>query len=126
MEGYTAYRRPSARPRRVSEIKTADEQIQVVGTIVDKSEAELVIDDGTGTLPVLFEETGLPENAEVGTKVRVFGTPLNVKDSHELHAEIIQKLDNLDLGLYKEVRHETKKFEKKVEQLYEENDEVES
>ncbi|KXB03376.1 hypothetical protein AKJ47_02380 [candidate division MSBL1 archaeon SCGC-AAA261G05] len=116
MEGFTPYHKPSAKPRRIAEIKTGDDQIQVVGTVVDKKESELIIDDGSGRLPVLFEEPGLPKEIEVGSKVRVFGTPLNVEEAHELHAEIIQKLDGLDLGLYREARHEIKKFEKELEQ----------
>lgn len=116
MNSFTPGYRPSAKPRRISEIKTSDEQVQVVGLVVDEQESSLVLDDGSGELNVLFEDPGLVENVEVGTKVRVFGTPLNVGDTHEIHAEIIQKLDELDLDLYKKVRHEVRKFEKELEQ----------
>lgn len=116
MDGFSPYHKSPAKPRRVSEIKTGDEQIRIVGTIVDKKESELTLDDGTGRLSILYEEMGVPEEIDIGSKVRVFGTPLNVGESHEIHAEIIQKIDNLDLGLYREVRREIKKFEKELEQ----------
>jgi len=108
--------RPTAKPRRISEIKTGDDQIQVVGLVVDKSESGLVIDDGSGKLNVLFEDPALVKDIEVGSKVRVFGTPLNIGDTHEVHVEIIQKMEKLDLDLYKRVMHEVRKFEKELHQ----------
>ncbi|KXB05236.1 hypothetical protein AKJ50_01435 [candidate division MSBL1 archaeon SCGC-AAA382A13] len=116
MNSYSPQYRPSAKPRRISEIKTADEQIQVVGLIVDKRESSIVLDDGSGRINVLFEDPGLVKDVDVGSKVRVFGTPLNIEDTHEIHAEIIQKLDKLDLDLYKKVIHEVRKFEKELQQ----------
>lgn len=116
INGFNPSSRPPAKPRRISEIKTADEQIQVVGLVVDEKESSLVLDDGSGRLNVLFEDPALVEDIDVGSKVRVFGTPLNIGDAHELHAEIVQELDKLDLELYKEVMHEVRKFEKELEQ----------
>ncbi len=116
MDGFSPSSRPPAKPRRISEIKVADEQIQVVGSIVDKEESTLVLDDGTGELNVLFEDSSLVEDIEVGTIVRVFGTPLSVADTQELHAEIIQEMNDLDLDLYKKVISEVRKFEKELEQ----------
>jgi len=46
----------------------------------------------------------------------VFGTPLNVGGKHELQAEIIQRVDKLDLELYDEVRREVKTFAKELGQ----------
>ncbi len=105
-----------AKPRKVSEIRTGDDRVRVVGLVVDKKEAELVLDDGSGRITVLFEDPALARDVEAGSKVRVFGSPLNVADTHELHADIIQRLDKLDLELYDEVRREVKKFEKELEQ----------
>lgn len=116
MNGFTPGLKPSAKPRRISEIKTADEQIRVVGLVVDKKESTLVLDDGTDRLDVLFEDPALVDGIEVGSKIRVFGTPLNIAGAHELHAEIIQNLDDLDLDLYREVMKELRKFEKELEQ----------
>lgn len=116
MSSFIPGAKPSARPRRISEIKTSDKQVQVVGLVVDEEKSGLVLDDGSGRINVLFEDPALVKDVEVGSKVRVFGTPLNIGETHELHAEIIQKLDELDLDLYKEVMHEVRKFEKELEQ----------
>ena len=104
-----------AKPRKVSEIKTGDERVRVVGLVVDTKDTELVLDDGSGCITVIFNDPALTRGLEVGSKVRVFGSPLNVADTHELHADIIQRLDALDLEIYDQVRHEVKKFEKEIQ-----------
>ncbi|MCD6247844.1 MAG: replication protein RepA [Hadesarchaea archaeon] len=105
-----------AKPRKISEIRTADERVSILGVVVDKKEAELLVDDGSGRITVVFDDPSLARDVEVGSTVRVFGAPLSVADAHELHADIIQKLDKLDLKLYEEVRREIKKFEKGLQQ----------
>jgi hypothetical protein len=104
-------RRKPARSRKISEIKIGDEYVKVIGLVVDKKEAEFVLDDGSGHLTVFFDDPAIVEGVEVGSRVRVIGSPSNVAGAHELHAEIVQKVDGLDLGLYEEVRREVKKFE---------------
>ncbi len=116
MSGFTPDSVPSAKPRRISEIEPSDEQVQVVGHIVDKDESSLVLDDGSGKLNVLFEDPSLIEDTEVGMKVRVFGTPLKIEDTQEIHAEIIQDLEELDLDLYQKVMDRVGKFEKELRQ----------
>ncbi len=109
-------RKAPAGNRKISEIKIGDTRIRVVGLVVDKKEAELVLDDGSGQITVFFDDPALATGIEVGSKVRIFGTPLNVGGKHELQAEIIQRVDKLDLELYDEARREIKKFEKELEQ----------
>ncbi len=107
-------RRKPARPRKISEIKIGDERVRVVGLVVDKKETEVTLDDGSGHLTVIFDDKALAEGVEVGSKVRVFGAPLSVSGASELHAEMVQKVDNLDLGLYAEVRREAEKLEREL------------
>ena len=116
MDGFNPDSVPSAKPRRISEIEVDDEQVQVIGFIVDKKESSLILDDGSGELNILFEDPGLIEDVEVGSKVRVFGTPLSIEDTQEIHAEIIQDMEGLDLDLYKRALEEVRKFEKELEQ----------
>ncbi len=116
MEEFTPPHVEPAKPRKISEIKTGDERVRVVGLVVDKKEVDLVLDDGSGRITVIFDDPALTEGVEVGSKIRVFGSPLNVADTHELHADIIQRLDKLDLELYDRVRREVKKFEKELRQ----------
>lgn len=115
MEEFIQPRKKPARDRRISEIKIADEYVRIVGLIVEKGDAEFVIDDGSGQITVLFDDPKLAEDVSIGSKVRVFGVPLNAGNILELHAEIIQKVDRLDLELYEEIRREVKKFEKELE-----------
>jgi hypothetical protein len=104
----------SARPRKISEIKIGDERVRVVGLVVDKKETEFTLDDGSGRLTVIFDDPAVVEGIEVGSKVRIFGAPLSVSGTNELHAEIVQKVDGLDFGLYREVRNEVEKLEREV------------
>lgn len=115
MEEFTQWGRKPARDRRISEIRIADERVRIVGLVVEKRNAEFVIDDGSGQITVLFDDPTLAEGVSIGSKVRVFGAPLNAGNILELHAEIVQKVDRLDLELYEEVRREIKKFEKELE-----------
>ena len=107
-------RRKPALPRRISEIKIGDEWVRVVGLVVDRKEAEFTLDDGSGRLTIIFDDPALAEGVKVGSKVRVFGTPLSVSGVSELHAEIVQKVDGLDLGLYEEVRKQVEELEREL------------
>lgn len=109
-------RRKPARSRKISEIKIGDEQVRLVGLVVDKRETEFVLDDGSGRLTVVFDDPAVVEGVEIGSRIRVFGTPLNVAGAHELRAEIVQNMEGLDLELYEEVRREVKKLEKEIEE----------
>jgi len=107
-------RRASARPRRISEVRIGDERVRVVGLVVDKRDEEFTLDDGSGRLTVVFDDPTIAKNVEIGSKVRVFGTPLTVAGMNELHAEIVQRVDGLDLSLYNEVRREAEKLELEI------------
>jgi hypothetical protein len=117
MEEFGRPRQKPARDRKISEIKIGDERVRILGLVIDKKDAEFVLDDGSGQITVLFDEPALAEGISAGSKVRVFGMPLTAGDVRELRAEIIQKVDRLDLELYEEVRREVKKFEKELEQM---------
>jgi len=107
-------RRGPAKPRRISELRMGDERVRVVGLVVDKRDAEFTLDDGSGRLTVIFDDPAIAEGVEVGCKVRVFGAPLLVSGASELHADIVQRLDKLDLNLYREVREEAERLEREL------------
>ncbi|MEM2907777.1 MAG: OB-fold nucleic acid binding domain-containing protein [Candidatus Hadarchaeales archaeon] len=115
MEEFASPRKKSARDRRISEIRIGDERVRVVGLVIDKGDSEFVLDDGSGQITVIFEDPAIAERISIGSKVRVFGAPFNAGDVLELHAEIVQRVDGLDLELYEEVRREIRKFEKELE-----------
>ena len=107
-------RRAPARPRRISDVRIGDERVRVVGLVVDKRDVEFTLDDGSGRLTVIFDDPAIAENFEIGLKVRVFGTPLSVAGTNELHADIAQRVDKLDLSLYNQVRQEAEKLEREM------------
>lgn len=115
MAEFVGPRREPAKPRKISEIKIGDSRVRLLGTVVNKKEAEFVLDDGSGQITVVFDDPALIEGVYEGSRVRVFGSPLNVGGAHEFHAEIVQKADQLDFELYEEVMLELKKFEKELE-----------
>lgn len=109
--------RPGARPavpRKISEMRPEDERVRVVGLVVDKQGSDFTIDDGSGQLPVTSEDPSLSVGVEVGSKVRVFGTPMVSDEEVELHAEIVQRVDKLDLELYQQVQQEKEKLRHKI------------
>lgn len=115
MEEAVGFHRTPARDRKISEIKIGDTYVRVVGVVVEKKEAELVLDDGSGHISVFFDDPSLVADLNVGCKVRVFGIPHQVGEMHELHADIVQRMDGLDLELYERVKRELKKFEMEMQ-----------
>jgi len=113
MEEIRTRMRP-ARPRKISEIKIGDERVRVVGLVVDKKEGEFTLDDGSERLAVIFDDPAMVEGIEVSSRVRIFGTPLSVSGTNELHAEILQKVDGLDFAIYRDVRNEVEKLEREI------------
>lgn len=70
-------------------------KVSISGFIVDKKENSIIVDDNTGSLPVIIE-TSLALN----TFVRVFGYYAN----GELRGNIIQDLGNVNKQLYNKVK----------------------
>jgi hypothetical protein len=98
-------------PKKISELRAGDERVRIVGLVLDRGDSELVLDDGSGQLTVIFDDPALVEGIEVSSRVRVFGSPMEIEGGLELRADLIQRADTLDLKLYEEVRREWKKLE---------------
>lgn len=92
-------RRLPAVSRQVAEIRPEDIRVSILGTVIDKQEGTLVIDDGTGRVHVTVEEP----ITEAGRLVRVFGRVIPLENGAELHGELIQDMTGLDMELYKQV-----------------------
>ena len=97
--------------KRVSELRIGDEYVRITGLVLDRREAEVVVDDGSGRITVFVEDPSLLAGVEEGSKIRAFGVPNLAGTVHELRADIIQKVDTLDLQLLEEVRREVRKLE---------------
>jgi hypothetical protein len=95
-------RTPPARHRRISAIRAGDRRVRVVGVVVDRKDSEFTIDDRSGRITVIFDDPSVASGIGIESKVKVIGVPLTVSGRTELRAEIIRKVDGLDLELYDE------------------------
>lgn len=82
--------------------KEKDVNVCILGRIIDITENVAILDDGTGTLRIVFSE--LPKDLKVRDIIRVFGQLVPVQGELEIRAEFYQKMNGLDLELYKKFR----------------------
>ncbi len=86
--------------RRVSDIRPGDIRVSVIGTVIDKAEDGIVLDDGSGKIDITLVE---PFEAELNGLVRVFGRVIPMEGGFQLQGEIVQNMKGLDLKLLKGV-----------------------
>lgn len=72
-----------------------EKYVSVVGAIIKKDRNDVLLDDGTGQIEVVFGED---INFKEGDIVRVFGVAI----SGSLKGELIQDMSELDIKLYRE------------------------
>ena len=95
------YKRQPAILRKITDINPeSDVRVRILGHAIDKSEGVLVVDDGTSKAEIVTDEF---DAFEIDDLVRVFCRVLPLEQGYELRAEIIQKLNNIDMELYKKV-----------------------
>ncbi|MCJ7479095.1 MAG: OB-fold nucleic acid binding domain-containing protein [Candidatus Nanohaloarchaeota archaeon QJJ-7] len=101
-------RKPSV-PREVEDIQPErDARVRVLGTVLEKRDDSLVLDDGTGTVEAFVDADDLKEVKE-GQRIRVFGRVLPTTDSFELQGELVQEMTDLDMDSYGQVKDEVGK-----------------
>jgi uncharacterized protein YdeI (BOF family) len=99
-EGFVKRRIPSVE-RRISDIMAEDMRVSLVGTIIDKQEDSIILDDGTGKITIGFDN---PVDMETDQIVRVFGRVIPIEQGFELQGEIIQDMRGIDRELLKKLR----------------------
>jgi len=72
MQESFGFKRFPSTERKVSDIGPDDVRISIIGTIIDKGDGKLTIDDGTGSINV-FTEDEKTKNFSIGNRVRVIG-----------------------------------------------------
>ena len=77
----------------------SDIRVRILGRIIGKNDGIMVIDDGTGRADIVSEEF----DAGVNDIVRVFARVLPLESGFELRAELVKKMDNMDLDLYRKI-----------------------
>ncbi|MEM1689324.1 MAG: hypothetical protein QXU01_02335 [Candidatus Hadarchaeales archaeon] len=100
--------------KRISEISSTDGRVRVLGTVVETGEVDLVIADETGQISCFVKDPILLQDIRPGSVIRVFGFPVGMGET-KLQIDIIQKMDGLNVQLYREVRQEISRFEEGLE-----------
>lgn len=100
LDSFVSPRRMPASEKNVADIGKDDVRVRLLGTVIDKKDNVVVMDDGTGKINVVFEE---PVKSE-SKSVRVFGRVMPAEKGFEIQGEILQEMDEIDLELYKKVK----------------------
>jgi len=85
--------------KKISEIGPEDVRVAIIGTVVDKGEGKIVIDDGSGSIAVFLDDG---KNLETGKFLRIVGR-VN-KDDLSINAEAVQDFSKFNLDLYKKLK----------------------
>ena len=93
-------RRIPCAERRISDIRPDDVRVRVLGTVIDRDDSRVMVDDGTSRISAVFDKA-----PEVGMNqvVRVFGRVIPMEQGFELQADVLQDMSGLDLSLYRRV-----------------------
>ena len=89
--------------RKIRDIKPGDKRVRLVGTLVEVKGKELILDDGSARIRVIFEDESRIRGFEVGEVVRIFGKPVKVGNELFIKGELIQDMSALNLELAKKV-----------------------
>jgi hypothetical protein len=100
LEGFVTPRRLPAYEKKIAEISKNDVRVRLTGTVIDRKENIVVLDDGTGKINVVFSD---PVDIKENQFVRVFGRVMPAEDGFELEGEILQDMGKVDVALYKKI-----------------------
>ncbi|MBU3957603.1 MAG: replication protein RepA [Nanoarchaeota archaeon] len=93
-------KRLPAKEKLVSEILQNDIRVRILGTVIDKGEGAIVLDDGSGRLEVVTEG----QAPEMGKMVRAVARILPLTGGFEARAECVQDMAGFDVELYRRAR----------------------
>jgi len=96
----TRMRRMPSLEKRVSDLNPGDMRASITGTVVDRGEGRIVLDDGSGRINVNFES---PPDVKPNQFVRVFGRVIQTEGGIEIEGEVLQDMGKLDKDLYKKI-----------------------
>ncbi len=98
LEGFVTPRRLPAYEKKIADISKNDVRVRLLGTVIDKKENVIVIDDGSGKINVVFND---PVNVKENQFVRIFGRVMPAEDGFEVEGEILQEMGKVDVALYR-------------------------
>lgn len=88
------FTKPPFKKVKIKEIPN-EKYVSIVGAIIKKDRNDILLDDGTGQIEVVFGEDIKFKEGDI---VRVFGVAI----SGSLKGELIQDMSDLDIKLYRE------------------------
>jgi hypothetical protein len=98
-------RRAPAPERKIAELQPEqDIRARLMGTIIGVTDSSILLDDGSGKVEVIFDQSEALLGMEEGKFVRVVVRILPLIDGYECRGECIQQLDGFDVKLYKSAR----------------------
>lgn len=86
--------------KRVSDIRTDDIRVSVIGTVIDQAEGRIIIDDGTGNVSVTFEG---PVGIKNGKIARIMGRVIPMEGGIEIQGDVLQDMTGMDMELKRKV-----------------------
>ncbi len=93
-----------AEPRRISNINPREDiKVRITGTILEKNEDSIRIDDGTGSTEVFVDQEDLEDLGE-NQKAQILGRVLPTPESFEIQGEFVQELDDREFEMYSQAR----------------------
>ena len=98
--------RSAYREKRIEDISVEDGRVRILGVVIDVGEVEFVIADESSQISCIADDPSKLQGLKRGDIVRVFGFPLRTVGEPKLQVDIIQKLDGLNVQLYREVQQE--------------------
>ncbi len=99
--------RKTIEPKKIGDMEQG-ERVAVVGVVIEKDNSGfLVIEEKEARATILVPQDLVLENIDVGDLARVIGL---VMEKEEIKAEIIQKVNGLDLDVYSKYLELHKKF----------------
>ena len=97
-DDFRGFRRFPTVGKNIKEITPDDGRVSFIGTLIDKGEGKIAVDDGTGSIESFFEDE-ITKKFKVGNTVRIVG---KVSEGN-VNGEAIQDFSVFNLDLYKKV-----------------------
>jgi len=104
-EEKTVFKRYPFQTIKISDLTTETKSIAITGVVLSK-DAEIqsfIVDDSTGKINVITNNSDAFKSFQEGKVVRVLGKTWREGDELELQSDLIQDFSQLDLELYKKV-----------------------
>tara|TARA_Y100000310_G_C20650818_1_gene799313 strand:+ start:433 stop:771 length:339 start_codon:yes stop_codon:yes gene_type:complete len=104
-EERTKFKRIPFRDTQISKLTKDSKNVAVTGIVISKDPQILsfIIDDGTGKINVITNNSESFKELKEGQLIRIFGKIWGEGEDIEVNSDIIQNLQELDFELYKKV-----------------------